>query len=77
VLQDNERRNLYKELRRYDTWEPPYHVESCFNHDDESGVKTSMKVRVDQDWHNISQVMLDGELCVAMLCIAHCNAESE
>jgi len=85
VLQDNGRRNLYEELRRYETWKPPHQVEPYSNHDEESGVKTSTKVTVDQYWHKVSQLMLDGEpefpllskLCVAMLSIPYCNAESE
>ena len=39
VLDDHERGTLYEELRMYDVWDPPAHIEAAFEHDNDSRVK--------------------------------------
>ena len=85
VLDDHERGTLYEELRRYDVWDPPAHIEAAFEHDNDSGVMISIRISADQYWQKVSHVKTGDELgfrvlaklSTAMLCIPHGNADSE
>ena len=44
VLDDNERVTLHEELRRYDVWEPPAHIEAAFEQDNDSGIMISIRI---------------------------------
>ena len=85
MLGENERRRLHEELRRYDVWKPSVHIEYSFEHDTDSGVKTSLKVSADQYCNKVSEVKIGCtfefrflvKLSPAMPCIRHGNVESE
>ena len=85
VLDDHERGTLYEELRRYDVWDPPAHIEAAFEHDNDSGTMISIRISADQYWQKVSHVKTGDELgfrvlaklSTAMLCIPHGNADSE
>ena len=85
VLDDHERGTLYEELRRYDVWDPPAHIETSFEHDNDSGIMISIRISADQYWQKVSHVKTGDELgfrvlaklSTAMLCIPHGNADSE
>ena len=80
VLGENERRRFHEDLRRNDLQEPPVHIESCFEHDTDSGVRTSLKVSADKYWHIVkigynSECPFLAKLSAAMLCMPHAESE--
>ena len=56
VLDDHERVTLHEELRRYDVWEPPAHIEAAFEQDNDSGIMISIRISADQYWQKVSHV---------------------
>ena len=62
VLDDLERGTLYEELRRYDVWDPPAHIEAAFEHDNDSGIMISIRISADQYWQKVSHVTTGDEL---------------
>ena len=56
VLDDHERGTLHEELRRYDVWDPPAHIEAAFEQDNDSGIMISIRISADQYWQNVSHV---------------------
>ena len=85
VLDDHERGTLYEELRRYDVWDPPAHIEAAIEHGNDSGIMISIRISADQYWQKVSHVKTGDELgfrvlaklSTAMLCIPNGNADSE
>ena len=77
VLDDHERGTLYVELRRYDVWDPPAHIEAAFEHDNDSGITISIIISADQvkTGDELGFLVL-AKLSTAMLCIPHGNADS-
>ena len=56
VLDDHERGTLHEELRRYDVWDPPAHIEAAFEQDNDSGIMISIRISADQYWQKVSRV---------------------
>ena len=56
VLDYHERGTLHEELRRYDVWDPPAHIEAAFEQDNDSGIMISIRISADQYWQKVSHV---------------------